>query len=169
MGKNHKGPVGVNITKGQNAMQRIEARLRAEYDVKQQFSTDFLLQVCCDAFLLAASDVFQCGAGRAWKAIEAYRMYVNQIMDNLIEDSRGKNGDGDNELLFFWTDLDRRLKQIVGKEKFTPHDERYDETGMKLFEGLFQRYMGRRLIALKEANKVRAEKEEPEEGGGEDA
>ena len=35
MGKNHKGHVGVNITKGQNAMQRIEARLRAEYDVKQ--------------------------------------------------------------------------------------------------------------------------------------
>lgn len=159
MGKNNKFPAGVNLARGQNAMQRMEARLRAEYDAKQQFSTDFLLQVGCDAFLLAASDVFQCGAGRAWKAIEAYRMYVNQIMDNLIDDSRGKNGNGDNELLFFWTDLDRRLEQIVGKEKFTPHNERYDETGTKLFEGLFQRYMGRRILALKEAEKVRKEAE----------
>lgn len=159
MGKNNKFPAGVNLARGQNAMQRLESRLRAEYDVKQQFSTDFLLQVGCDAFLLSASEVFQCGPGRAGKAINVYRKYINEIMDNLIEDSGGNDGNGDRELSFFWSDLDRRLKQIVGKEKFTPHNERYDETGTKLFEGLFQRYMGRRILALKEAEKVRKEAE----------
>lgn len=162
MGKNNKFPTGVNLARGQNALDRLEYRLRAEYQVKQEFVIDFLLQVGCDAFLMASAEVFQLGKGRAAKAVAAYKKCVEEMMDNLIADAPNKQGNGDDELTHYWADLDARIKQIVGEELFVPRETRYDEQGHKFLEGIFHRY------ALKRALTLRAEKEEPEEGGGED-
>lgn len=161
MGKNKTA--GLRTAPGKNALDRLEYRLRAEYQVKQEFVIDFLLQVGCDAFLMASAEVFQLGKGRAAKAVAAYKKFVETMMDNLVADAPNKQGNGDDELTHYWADLDARLRQIVGDELFVPHDVRYDEQGHKFLEGIFQRY------ALKRALTLRAEKEEPEKGGGEDA
>lgn len=160
MGKNKTA--GLRTAPGKNALDRLEYRLRAEYQVKQEFVIDFLLQVGCDAFLMASAEVFQLGKGRAAKAVAAYKKFVETMMDNLVADAPNKQGNGDDELTHYWADLDARLRQIVGDELFVPHDVRYDEQGHKFLEGIFQRY------ALKRALTLQAEKEEPEEGGGED-
>lgn len=137
MAKQHKGFIGT--TAGRNDMMgRFKEQLQREFDTKQRFQTDFLLQVGCDAFLMAASDVFQCGPGRAQKAVTAYHDYVMQIMDAVIEHGGDRRGRGEN-LDYLWTDIDRRLAQITGPTNFTPHDQRYDETGLKLFAELFLR------------------------------
>lgn len=157
MGKNKTA--GLRTAPGKNALDRLEYRLRAEYQVKQEFVIDFLLQVGCDAFLMASAEVFQLGKGRAEKAVAAYKKCVEAMMDNLVADAPNKQGNGDDELAHYWADLDARIKQIVGDELFVPREIRYDEQGHKFLEGIFQRY------ALKRAITLRAEKEEPEEGG----
>lgn len=159
MGKNKTA--GLRTAPGKNALDRLEYRLRAEYQVKQEFVIDFLLQVGCDAFLMASAEVFQLGKGRAAKAVAAYKKCVEAMMDNLVADAPNKQGNGDDELAHYWADLDARIKQIVGDELFVPRETRYDEQGRRFLEGIFQRY------ALKRALTLRAEKEEPGEGGGE--
>lgn len=130
MGKNGKFvPQG----RGKKPLDMVQDRMRQEFAIKQQFQADFLLQAGADAFLLAAADVFQLGKGRAAAAMQAYKERLEELMDRLIED-----GDN-NELTYYWDTLDQRLRQIVGDENFVPHDQRYDETGRRLFIGLYQR------------------------------
>lgn len=160
MGKNKTA--GLRTAPGKNALDRLEYRLRAEYQVKQEFVIDFLLQVGCDAFLMASAEVFQLGKGRAAKAVATYKKCVEAMMDNLVADAPNKQGNGDDELAHYWADLDARIKQIVGDELFVPRDVRYDEQGQRFLEGIFQRY------ALKRALTLRAEREEPEKGGTDD-
>lgn len=130
--------------RGMNSFGVFRQRMEDQFETKQRFMTDFLLQAGCDAFMLAAADVFQMGPGRARAAMIAYREYVVSIMDALIEDSRG-----DDELTYFWADLDRRIEQIVGTENFTPHEERYDDTGLRIFGELCKRTFERILNAKK--------------------
>ena len=137
MAKNkHGGSYGGG--RGKNFLERLEARQRAEADAKQQFQTDFLLQIGCDAFFLTAADLFDLQPGRAVEAMTTYREYIMVLMDNLIDDSRD-----DQELTYFWTDLDRRMKQIVGEDAFVPREERYDETGERIMHELLIRYAAR--------------------------
>lgn len=157
MGKNKTA--GLRTAPGKNALDRLEYRLRAEYQVKQEFVIDFLLQVGCDAFLMASAEVFQLGKGRAAKAVAAYKKCVEAMMDNLVADAPNKQGNGDDELAHYWADLDARIKQIVGDELFVPREIRYDEQGHKFLEGIFQRYCMKRAIALKAARNAVAETE----------
>lgn len=139
MGKNRKNvPQG----RGKKPLDMVQDRMNREFAIKQQFQADFLLQAGADAFLLAAADVFQLGKGRAAAAIQAYKERLEELMDRLIDD-----GDS-NELAYYWETLDRRLRQIVGDENFVPHDQRYDETGRRLFIGLYQRAVKAELMRL---------------------
>ena len=142
MGKQRRN---VPQARGMNPLERLKAQMEAKFEDKQRFMTDFLLQAGCDAFMLAAADVFQMGPKRAKAAMAAYRDYVLSIMDALIEDSRG-----DDELVYFWADLDRRIEQIVGPENFTPHEQRYDDTGLRIFGKLCKRTFERILAAKRE-------------------
>lgn len=136
MGKNRKiVPQG----HGKRPLDMVQDRMNQEFAIKQQFQADFLLQAGADAFLLAAADVFQLGKGRAAAAIQAYKERLEELMDRLIED-----GDS-NELTYYWETLDRRLRQIVGDENFVPHDQRYDETGRRIFLDLFKRTVRKEL------------------------
>jgi hypothetical protein len=66
-------------------------------------------------------------------------------MDALIDDSYDeKTGNGDKDLAYFWASVDERLKQIEG-EHFTPHEERYNESGIKTFTELYHRFLTRIL------------------------
>lgn len=139
MGKNRQRvPQG----RGMNALDRVQARMEEKFEIKQRFMTDFLLQAGCDAFLLAAADVFQMGKGRAKAAMGAYREYVMKIMDEMLADSGG-----DEDLSYFWADLDRRLKKTVGDELFVPHDQRYDDAGIRIFGDLCKRTVAKILTA----------------------
>ena len=131
--------------RGKNAFGVFQERMAEQFEAKQRFMTDFLLQAGCDAFILAAADVFDLGVEKAGEAVTAYREYLMQMMDALIEDGRD-----DDELTYFWADLDRRLKQIVGDELFAPHEQRYDDTGLRIFGELCKRTFARILTAKKD-------------------
>jgi hypothetical protein len=125
--------------RGKKPLDMVQERLEAEFDAKQRFQTDFLLQAGADAFLLAAADMFKLGKGRAAAAMETYKTRLMELMDRLIED-----GD-ENGLEYYWQTLDARLRQIVGDENFVPHDQRYDETGRRIFLELFKRTVRKEL------------------------
>lgn len=141
MGNKKNGSRGVNIARGANALDRIQRREQAMYDKRMSIETDFLLQIGCDAYLMSLADLFDLQPGRANEAVNTYRDYINSLMAHLIDDA------SDPELVYFWTDLDRRMEQIVGKSNFQPREKRYDETGRRVFEGLYEAYQARKKVA----------------------
>ena len=148
MGNKHgNGARGVNLGGGLKPLDKIQIIERNKYDAKLTAQADFLLQIGCDAYLMALADLFDLQPGRANEAVNVYRDYINSLMAHLIDDA------SDPELVYFWTDLDRRLKQIVGDGLFVPREQRYDETGRRVFGELFRRYVER----LKEATKMRTD------------
>ena len=131
--------------RGMNALDRIRASLQEQYEHRQRYETDFLLQAGCDAFLLTAADLFDLDENNALEAVNTYREYIMRMMEALIEDSRD-----DDELTYYWADLDRRLEQIAGKDNFVPYDKRYDDTGIRIFGDLYKRTVLKILTAKKE-------------------
>lgn len=86
-----------------NAMlARIEAAAEARYQKRLHASMDMLLQMCLDAAMIAANEVFNMGPSR----VEAF---CNAFSEDM-EYTKAK--------------LDQRLKQICG-DKFQPWEERY--------------------------------------------
>ena len=140
---NKRGP-HFNGGRGMNALDKIQMREKAQYDRNMGAQADFLLQIGCDAFLMACADLFDLQPGRAREAVECYRRYIYECMSNMIED-----GKDDPETTFFWADLDRRLEQICGKEAFVPKEDRYDVTGERVFNSILAIYAAR----LKERRK----------------
>lgn len=47
-------------------------------------------------------------------------VYTNEIADLVVEDSKA-----DDEIVYAKTVLDRRIREIVGEDNFSPFDERY--------------------------------------------
>ena len=137
----------VNIQKGMGAIGRMQAKERIRYDQRTVKQIDFLLQIGCDAFILSNADLYDMQPGRALEAVNTYRTYINELAAHLIDDA-----DADEELVYFWTDLDRRLQQICGP-KFATHEQRYDETGRKVFSGIYDAYIER----LKAAERMRTD------------
>lgn len=142
MGNKHgNGTRGVNLGGGLKPLDKIQIRERNKYDAKLTAQADFLLQIGCDAYLMSLVDLFDLQPGRANEAVNTYRDYINSLMAHLIDDA------SDPELVYFWTDLDRRMEQIVGKSNFKPREKRYDETGRRVFEGLYEAYQARKKVA----------------------
>lgn len=132
----------VNIQKGMGALDRMQAKERIRYDQRTVKQIDFLLQVGCDAFILSCADLYDMQPGRVVEAVNTYRNYINELAAHLIDDA-----DADEELVYFWTDLDRRLQQICG-DNFATHEQRYDETGRRVFAGIYDAHI-KRLALLK--------------------
>lgn len=142
MGNKHgNGARGVNLGGGLKPLDKIQIIERNKYDAKLTAQADFLLQIGCDAYLMSLADLFDLQPGRANEAVNTYRDYINSLMAHLIDDA------SDPELVYFWTDLDRRMEQIVGKSNFQPREKRYDETGRRVFEGLYKAYQARKKVA----------------------
>ncbi len=122
----------------------------ADYEAKLGFTIDFLTQACGDAMLMTMNDLYDLGPGRVQEAQDTFKEYFISMMDALIEDSYDeKSGNGDKELAYFWATVDKRLEQITGPQ-FTPHEERYDESGIRTFTELFRRFAERLVAAKKE-------------------
>ena len=136
-GCGHSKPKQINIKHGMNALDRIQTKERIMYDQRTDKQIDFLLQIGCDAFILSNADLYDMQPGRALEAVNTYRTYINELAAHLIDDA-----DADEEMVYFWTDLDRRLQQICGP-KFATHDKRYDETGRNVFSGIYDAYIER--------------------------
>ena len=78
------------------------------------------MQLAEDAAFMAANEVLGLGPGRARAFGEAFVRYANEIADLVVEDSKA-----DDEIVYAKTVLDRRIREIVGEENFSPFDERY--------------------------------------------
>lgn len=139
--KRGNGAKGVNLGGGLKPLDKIQIIERNKYDAKLTAQADFLLQIGCDAYLMSLVDLFDLQPGRANEAVNTYRDYINSLMAHLIDDA------SDPELVYFWTDLDRRMEQIVGKSNFKPREKRYDETGRRVFEWLYEAYQARKKVA----------------------
>ena len=107
---------------------KIEAKYAAEYEVKLALAQarymrqlDIALQQSSDAALMAIDDVFDVNAYSAEKFHTAHIEYVNKMAALLLEDY-----ESDPTMEYTKTDIDRRLKQIVGAENFVPWEERYE-------------------------------------------
>ena len=106
---------------------KIEAKYAAEYELKLALAQarylkqlDIALQQSSDAAMMAIDDVFDVNAHSAEKFHVAHVQYVNDMAHLLLEDY-----EDDKEMIHTKTDIDRRLRQIVGEENFVPWDERY--------------------------------------------
>lgn len=158
MGNKHgNGARGVNLGGGLKPLDKIQIIERNKYDAKLTAQADFLLQIGCDAYLMSLADLFDLQPGRANEAVNTYRGYINNLLSHLLADA------DDPDLVYFWTDLDRRMLQIVGKDAFAPREKRYDETGERVFKELFEIYAAKLYAKKVEAAKVK-EKDGAEDG-----
>ena len=92
-----------------------EARLEAKYRKK----LDITMQMCFDVACITANDVFHMGPGRAELFARTYSNNYANLCRLLMDD------EDDPELTYSTSDIDRRLRSIVGEENFVPWDERY--------------------------------------------
>ena len=69
---------------------------------------------------MAANEVLGLGAGRVRAFGEAFVKYANEIAELVVEDSKA-----DDSIEYAKVTLDRRIKEIVGEDNFSPFDERY--------------------------------------------
>ena len=85
--------------------------VQREVNIQLQLYGRNRMQLAEDAAFMAANEVLGLGSGRA-RAFE--------IADLVVEDSKA-----DDEIVYAKTVLDRRIREIVGEENFSPFDERY--------------------------------------------
>ena len=94
---------------------------RVRQDVNRQLSESRSIhtQMCLDAAMIAANEVFNMGPSRAKAFADAFSSSLNEIADMTVSD-----GKTDRELWFTKSKLDERLQKICG-EHFQPWEERY--------------------------------------------
>lgn len=73
-------------------------------------------QMCLDAAMMAANDVFNMGPSRCEAFQAAFSKYISEIATMGSQDTA--------DLEYTKDTIDRRLRQICG-DKFVPWDERY--------------------------------------------
>ena len=76
-------------------------------------------QMCMDAAMIAANEVFNMGPTRCQEFAEAFIIALHEIANMTVQD-----GKKDKELWYTKGKLDERLKKICG-EHFQPWEERY--------------------------------------------
>ena len=94
--------------------------VQREVNIQLQIYGRNRMQLAEDAAFMAANEVLGLGSGRARAFGEAFVKYANEIADLVVEDSKA-----DDEIVYAKTVLDRRIREIVGEENFSPFDERY--------------------------------------------
>ena len=125
---------------------KIEEKYRREYELKltsarasHLIQLDMALQQAADAAMMAIDDVFDVNEYSAEKFYVAHVQYVNQMARLMLDDY-----EDDKEMLHTKTDIDRRLKQIVG-DNFEPWEERYNKVEpfyvpREMYEELLAKY-----------------------------
>lgn len=94
-------------------------RVRRDVDRQLSESRSIHTQMCLDAAMIAANEVFNMGPTRAKAFADAFSSALREIATMTVQD-----GKSDKQLWFTKAKLDERLKQICG-ESFQPWEERY--------------------------------------------
>lgn len=96
---------------------------RVRQDINRQLmeSRSIHTQMCLDAAMIAANEVFNMGPSRAKAFADAFSSSLSDIATMTVSD-----GKSDKELWFTKSKLDERLKQICG-DNFQPWEVRYGE------------------------------------------
>ena len=91
---------------------------RVQQNVNRQLmeSRSIHTQMCLDAAMIAANDIFNMGPSRVEAFCNAFNEALTSIATMTINDTR--------DMEYTKTKLDQRLKQICG-DKFQPWEERY--------------------------------------------
>ncbi len=104
----------------------IEAKYARDYALKLQIARaefeimlHMALQQSSDAALMAIDDVFDVNPYSAEKFHQAHIDYVNKIAHMTVVE------DDDPEIVWTKETVDRRIRQIVGEERFMPWEDRY--------------------------------------------
>lgn len=83
-------------------------------------------QIDSDAAMMAANDVFQMGPSRAKLFFDKMNEYEDEIARLFLEDAKA-----DETLEYSKATLDKRIREIVGEENFSPWEVRY---GRRVFK-----------------------------------
>ena len=94
--------------------------VQREVNIQLQLYGRNRMQLAEDAACRAANEVRGLGSGRARAFGEAVVRYSNEIGDLVAENSKA-----DDKNVYAKSVLDRRIREIVGEDNFTPFDERY--------------------------------------------
>lgn len=104
-----------------NAMlERIEAKAEAKYEAIYLSKRRMLLQLGQDAAMIAAHEVLGLGPGRAEKFAMAYMQAMTEIAEIVLDDHKD-----DKSLSYAKGKVDRKIRSIVGDERFEDWEERY--------------------------------------------
>lgn len=100
------------MAKKQNAFL---AKMQAQAQAKAAIKTEAHVEIDTIAMLMMAHDIFQCGPGRASKAINSFLAYKMEIAEAILkewdEDKSKKK-----EIVIVRRDLAKHLKEILGQE-----------------------------------------------------
>lgn len=113
--------------KYEEKLKQMEEEFKAKLkEAEENFKAmlDMGLQQSADGALMAADDTFDVNAYSAEKFHTAHIKYVNKISHMAVVEDKD-----DPEMVWTKETVDRRLLQIVGKDNFTPWDERYFKKG----------------------------------------
>lgn len=91
-------------------------RVRREVDRRVADQTAVRVQMCLDAAVLAAAEVFNMGPGRVQPFVQAFSTALDEIATLAVEDTA--------DLEYTKAKVDERMKEICG-EHFKPWEERY--------------------------------------------
>lgn len=100
-------------------LQKMNAANAAKYELQYQRKQKILVQMCCDAALIAVNDIFGAGPVRAKRFLTAMENNVDEISTMILDAAKD-----DPDIVYAKAKLDERLKQICGDE-FKEWDERY--------------------------------------------
>lgn len=97
----------------------ILASYEAQLEAKYRRKLNVAIQMCFDVAVITCNDVFRMGPSRAALFERTYSNNYANLCRLLMDD------EDDPELTYSTSDIDRRLRSIVGEENFVPWDERY--------------------------------------------
>ena len=91
------------------------AKLQAQAQAKEAVKTEAHVEIDTIAMLLMVHDVFECGAGRAPKAVNSFLAYKMEIAEAIIKEL-DEDKSKKKEIIIVRRDLAKNLKEILGKE-----------------------------------------------------
>ena len=102
------------MAKPQNAFL---AQMKAQAQKKEAVKTEAHVEIDTIAMLLMIRDIFQCGPGRAGKAINSFLAYKMEIAEEIMKelnDDKSKK----KEIVLLRRDLAKNIKELLGKESW---------------------------------------------------
>ena len=94
-------------------------KVKSEVNKQILQSKKIYIQMCLDAAMIAANEVFNMGPTRCTEFANAFSDALNTIAKTTVDDAKS-----DKSLWYTKDKLDERLKKICG-EHFVPWDQRY--------------------------------------------